>query len=118
MTVLDEWPKPVANPRLIGGGNGKTRPSQDPRTGRFLPGGGGGPGRPRKEVERQYLDRLRKVVTLPEWEKVVLKALEDAQAGDSAARTWLSKYLVGDDPLGLLDVIDRLAELEQRGASR
>lgn len=82
--------------------------------GKFRPGNPGGPGRPKKVVERQYLDRLRRVVIIPEWEAVVRRALEDAKNGDSAARTWLSKHLVGDDPAGLLDALDRLAELEAK----
>lgn len=86
--------------------------------GRFAPGNPGGPGRPRREFERQYLAALRDCVPLSEWRKVVAKALKQAKQGNARARDWLGKYLVGDDPLGLLDVLDRLAELEERGVTR
>jgi hypothetical protein len=99
--------------RLNGRGNGK--PAQDAATGRFLPGNGGGPGRPRKEVERAYLTELRRLVPLAEWGKVVRRALKDAKRGDPSARAWLSKHLVGDDPLGLIELLDRVAELEAKG---
>jgi hypothetical protein len=107
MTTLDKYPETSSD--LDGLKNGK-----DAKTGRFVKGHPGGPGRPRKEVERAYLDELRRLVPLSEWGKVVARALEDAKKGDARARDWLSKYLVGDDPLLMLEVLDRLAELEGR----
>jgi hypothetical protein len=55
---------------------------------------------------------------MEEWEKVVARALADAKRGDAKAREWLSKYLVGDDPLVMLDVLDRLEELESTQPQR
>ena len=55
-------------------------------------------GRPRKVVERAYLDELVEMVTLEEWRKVVRKALTDAKKGMPEARRWLSEYLVGKPP--------------------
>jgi hypothetical protein len=86
--------------------------------GRFAVGNPGGPGRPKRETERQYLDALRRGVPMEEWEKVVARALADAKRGDAKAREWLSKYLVGDDPLVMLDVLDRLEELESTQPQR
>lgn len=61
--------------------------------GRFASGSPGGPGRPRREVERQYLDATVAAVPVERWANVVAKALADAEAGDAAARAWLSKAL-------------------------
>lgn len=87
--------------------------STDGRTdnGQFAPGNPGGPGRPRRAIEREYLATLGNAVSLDDWRDVVTRAVVDAKAGDSAARAWLTKYLVGDKPLTHLD----LAAGEARG---
>jgi hypothetical protein len=85
-----------------------------PRGRPFQPGNPGGPGRPKRETERKYLKALIGCVPLKYWRLVVKKALADAAQGDAQARTWLSKYLIGDDPLSLLEVVEELrAELEK-----
>ncbi len=71
-------------------------PSDRAPDGRFLKGWKGGPGRPRRAVESDYLRRLSEGVSLSAWARVVKKALEQAQAGDDKARSWLSKYLLGE----------------------
>jgi hypothetical protein len=87
---------------------------KDAATGRFFPGHAGGPGRPRREVERQYLAALRDCVPITEWRKVVARALKDAKDGAAKAREWLVNYLMGKDPMAMLDALDLLAELEGR----
>ena len=72
--------------------------------GRFAHGNAGGPGRPRRSVEREYLATLGEAVPLDQWREVVARALADAKAGDAAARTWLAKYLLGDKPPKLVDL--------------
>jgi hypothetical protein len=73
-----------------------------------------GPGRPRRETERKYLRSLTAVVKLTDWREIVKRAVEDAKAGDSQARNWLSKHLCGDDPLALAELVEGLqAELER-----
>ena len=57
-----------------------------------------GAGRPRKAVERAYLDAIAEIVTDAEWEKIVRKAVVDAKKGAPDARRWLSDYLVGKPP--------------------
>jgi hypothetical protein len=80
---------------------------------RFQPGNPGGPGRPKREVERRYLTCLVGAVPLREWRAVIQKALEQAKDGDGVARAWLSKHLLGDNPLAMLEVVEELrAELE------
>jgi hypothetical protein len=40
-----------------------------------------------------------------DWEKICAKARDDALQGDSQARAWLGKYLLGDPPAkNLLDL--------------
>jgi hypothetical protein len=81
------------------------------RDGRFAEGNAGGPGRPRRSVERDYLAVLSSAVTLEVWWAICDKAVELARNGDRHAREWLSHYLLGAVPPKLLD----LAADEARG---
>ena len=65
--------------------------------GRFLPGWAGGPGRPRREIEMQYLRKIQDGVSLQVWQGICDKAIAQALAGDSTARAWLSRYLLPKD---------------------
>ena len=80
--------------------------------GTFAPGNPGGPGRPRRAVERQYLAAFAEAVSPSDWRAIIGKAVADAKAGDAKARDWLSKYLVGDEPLALVELADELARLK------
>jgi hypothetical protein len=55
-------------------------------------------------VEREYLSALVEAVPLPDWRVIVQKAVADAKGGNAKAREWLSKYLLGDDPLALVEL--------------
>lgn len=68
-----------------------------PRTA-FKPGNPGGPGRPKRTTEEAYLKKMFEVVTMDDWEAITRRAVADAKRGDSAARTWLTHYLIGDKP--------------------
>ena len=83
--------------------------------GKFAKGHCGGPGRPPRAVEEQYLIELRRLVPLPAWGKVVTRALADAINGNAAAREWLSKYVLPSDPVAFGELAARLAELEREG---
>ena len=63
--------------------------------GQFVKGGAGGPGRPKREVERAYYDVTVGAVSLDEWKLIIGKAKEQAIAGDDKARAWLGDYLLG-----------------------
>ncbi len=80
--------------------------------GRFGFGNPGGPGRPRRAVERQYLAAFAGAVTLDDWRAIIGKAVAEAKAGDAKARDWLSKYLVGDEPLALVELTEELQRLK------
>jgi len=67
--------------------------------GQFSKGNGGGPGRPRRAIEADYLKALTTSVALDDWRAVVARAVEDAKNGDPRARDWLSRYLVGSEPI-------------------
>jgi hypothetical protein len=69
--------------------------------GRYLPGHPGGPGRPRRAVEQDYLATLADAVPLELWRKIAARAAEDAAAGDPRARRWLSEHLLGREPAPL-----------------
>lgn len=77
---------------------GSTHKKKKPRGKPFPKGVSGNPaGRPKREVERAYLDATLASVSPSDWQKVVAKALQDAKNGDAAARAWLSKYLLPQD---------------------
>jgi hypothetical protein len=63
-------------------------------------------------VERAYLSALVEAVPLSDWRAIVQKAVADAKVGNPKAREWLSKYLLGDDPLALVELADELARLK------
>jgi hypothetical protein len=85
---------------------------RDTKTGQFTEGNAGGPGRPRRAVERQYLAALNDAVTLDDWKDIVKAAVQAAKEGDGKARGWLTRYLIGTDPLSLTDLAaDEAAEL-------
>ncbi len=81
--------------------------------GQFAPGNSGGPGRPRRAVEHDYLAVLGDAVSTADWQEVVARAVTDAKAGNPKARDWLTKLLLGDEPPKLVD----LAAREERGAT-
>ena len=66
--------------------------------GRFLPGNAAGPGRPRREVEENYLRILSDTCTPDAWRGICKRAVIDALQGDARARDWISNYLIGKPP--------------------
>jgi hypothetical protein len=72
--------------------------------GQFAKGNPGGPGRPRRAIERDYVAAIADVCTLERWRQVTERAVSDAIAGDAKAREFLARYLVGDKPRGLTDL--------------
>jgi hypothetical protein len=72
--------------------------------GTFAPGNAGGPGRPRRSVEREYLAALVEAVSPADWRAIVARAVADAKGGNPKAREWLSKHLLGDDPFALVEL--------------
>lgn len=63
--------------------------------GRFAAGNAGGPGRPSRATETEYLRVLSDACPPETWQRIVAKAVTDALDGDGAARAWLSRYLLG-----------------------
>jgi len=49
----------------------------------------------RRPIEREYLAALNSAVPLDSWQEICKRAADDALAGDSKAREWLSKWLLG-----------------------
>lgn len=79
--------------------------------GRFRPGCAPGPGRPKRSVEIDFLRRLADA-SEARWDEIVSTAIDQAAAGDAAARQWLAKYLIGEVRPGELA---RIAAAESRG---
>ena len=75
--------------------------------GRFAEGNGGGPGRPPRPVETEYLKALSDALTLEDWREVVARAVTDAKQGDAKAREWLGRYALGALPISLLELAAR-----------
>lgn len=75
--------------------------------GRFAQGNRGGPGRPRRAVELDYLAALGDALTLTDWKEIVTRAVTDAKQGDPKAREWVGRYALGAAPLGLIDLARR-----------
>lgn len=71
--------------------------------GQFVKGHPGGPGRPRREVERDYLNTMLGVISQERWEEIVEAVYKRAKRGDIAAATWLGNYTQGK-PTERLDV--------------
>ena len=67
--------------------------------GRFTQGNRGGPGRPPRPTETAYLSALMEACPPDTWRRVCERAVQDAQNGDSRARQWLARSLVGEPAL-------------------
>jgi hypothetical protein len=63
--------------------------------GTFSQGNSGGPGRPARATERQYMAVVMTACDLDTWQAIVERAVTDAKNGDSTARAWLASYLLG-----------------------
>ncbi len=83
---------------------------QRDRSGRFQKGCDPGPGRPRRDIERDYVATLSESVGLDAWRKITEKAVADALAGDPKAREFLAGYLMGK-PTG--NTLQRLRDDEE-----
>lgn len=66
----------------------------------------GGPGRPSRATEAEYLDALIEVTPLSAWKRIARKAVQQAERGDPRARQWLSDYIMGP-PTQRLDVTSK-----------
>ena len=78
--------------------------------GRFSKGNPGGPGRPRRAVEEDYLAALSDQLSIERWENIICKAIQDAENGDHRARDWIARYALGPSP--------KVAEMGLQGALR
>ena len=76
------------------------------RSGRFTKGNPGGPGRPPRATEAEYLGALADMVSLADWREIAEKAVQQAKRGDATARKWLSDYLMGA-PLQKTDITSK-----------
>ena len=71
-----------------------SKPGRNPN-GTFAEGNPGGPGRPSRATERQYMAVVMAACDLDTWQAIVERAVADAKNGDGTARAWLAGYLLG-----------------------
>jgi hypothetical protein len=64
--------------------------------GRFASGNRGGPGRPKRETEGEYLQALSSIMSLADLVAIARRAVADAKKGSARARDWFSRYLWGE----------------------
>ena len=84
----------------------ETHKGHDSR-GRFASGNSGGPGRPRRAIETDYLAALGDALTIDAWREIVTGAITSAKIGDDKARAWLSKYALGESSISLYELARR-----------
>ena len=86
----------------------KAKTNDDSRddNGRFKAGHAGGPGRPRRQTEIDYLIALSEALPVDRWKRILERAITDAENGDAKAREWLGTHLMGK-PTG--NALKRLA---------
>lgn len=89
--------------------------SERDQHGRFEPGNSGGPGRPKRAVEKEYLAVISETCSVEEWRAIVELAVKQAKNGQEKAREWLASYLVGK-PAAIAPTLNGLAVAELAGA--
>lgn len=85
-----------------------------PRGRPFQPGNPGGPGRPKRSVEQDYLSAVMSAVSPEELAQITVVAKEQALKGDRHARDWLSKQLIGTDPIPVAALIEEMEAIVLR----
>lgn len=78
--------------------------------GRFSPGNSGGPGRPPRQTEASYLRATSAACSIEDWTAIVERAVQDAKVGNSKAREFLARYVLGAAP-----VLSELTALDEVG---
>jgi len=69
-------------------------------------------GRPKREFELKFLRTLVDTVAPEDWSAIILKAVEQAKAGEWRARAWLSNYLIGVPVQRVVAQVDMTAKHE------
>lgn len=62
--------------------------------GKFKKGNPGGPGRPKRHIELEYLTRTFTACDLNAWQDIIKTTVELARKGDPAARAFLANYIL------------------------
>ena len=78
--------------------------------GQFVDGNPGGPGRPPRVIENEYLKVFTENVSLDDWGEIIAKTVELAKDGDNAARSWLSDRLIGKGGLIAIGELESLVK--------
>lgn len=78
--------------------------------GQFAQGNSGGPGRPPRQTESDYLRATVAACSIEDWTAIVERAVQDAKAGNSKAREFLGRYFLGAAP-----ILSELTALDEVG---
>jgi hypothetical protein len=81
--------------------------------GRFALGNAGGPGRPKRKSEAEYIAVLCEAVPLEEWRKVCERALKDALNGNAKARDFLAHYLIDNNLAARVEALETVLKLRK-----
>ena len=84
--------------------------------GQFVDGNPGGPGRPARDSDLEYMRTLAESCDLQTWREIVARAVKDAKAGNGKAREWLGSYLIGKPatdatPLWQMEDVKKVREM-------
>jgi len=82
--------------------------------GHYARGNPGGPGRPSRAIESDYLRTLADACPPDTWRAICERAVEQARDGDAKARDWLAGHLLGV-PRGEVRALTELAAHEAAG---
>ena len=80
----------------------------------FAPGNKLSPGRPPRKFEAAYVGTLQTTCSPERWKVICETAVTLAEQGDRHARSWLSKYLLPQEPP---DVATPLSDDDERAAA-
>lgn len=82
--------------------------------GRYVKGHPGGPGRPKRAVEADFLRALTDTVSPEDWRSIMGNVVEQAKAGDMKCISFLARYLLGT-PSGEAPSLTGLAQEDAGG---
>lgn len=86
---------------------GEVAGQRDPR-GLFTKGNKGGPGRPRRAVEKRYFEATIESCSLKDWSRIIRRAVDDTEDQNpltrDRARSFLLKALFGTQPGALVQI--------------
>ena len=63
----------------------------------------------RRLVERDYFEALAQAITLDVWCEIIDRQISDAKSGDTKARDWIARHVLGPTPMTLTTLAEKEA---------